>query len=148
MTIIQGGGGNRNAKNLPVKDGKRGWSNGLFSCGDDVGLCLLAWCLPCLAYGQIRSRYKHLSSHGTPHPTGGDMCSGDCCVHAITAACGIACLLQCQSRGEVRGRYNIEGGGCGDCCTTLCCTPCDLVQESQELELEEKSFGGAVGVKH
>jgi hypothetical protein len=33
-------GGNRNAKNLPIKsDGKRDWSHGLFGCFDSFGTC-------------------------------------------------------------------------------------------------------------
>lgn len=43
-------------------------------------------------------------------------------------------------RGNTRARYNIKGGGLGDCCTAFCCLPCDLTQESREIELEEQSF--------
>lgn len=43
-------------------------------------------------------------------------------------------------RGNLRNRYRIEGGGCGDCCTAWCCAPCELTQESRELELEERSM--------
>ena len=46
-----------------------------------------------------------------------------------------------MNRGHVRSRYNIKGGGCGDCCASFFCAPCQLVQESRELELEEQSFG-------
>jgi Cys-rich protein (TIGR01571 family) len=45
-----------------------------------------------------------------------------------------------MNRGSVRGRYNIKGGGCSDCMTALCCTPCELAQEAQEVALEENSF--------
>jgi len=44
-------------------------------------------------------------------------------------------------RGSVRGRYNIEGGSVGDCCTTCWCKPCALTQESREIELEEETYG-------
>lgn len=46
-----------------------------------------------------------------------------------------------MNRGEVRARYGIDGGGCGDCCAAWCCAACDLTQVSREIELEEKSFG-------
>ena len=37
MTV---GGGNRNAKNLPVEADGREWSNGLFDCGGDCATCM------------------------------------------------------------------------------------------------------------
>jgi Cys-rich protein (TIGR01571 family) len=54
---------------------------------------------------------------------------------------------QIGSRGNIRDRYRIEGGGCGDCMSAWCCTPCELTQESRELELEEKALLQAGG-KH
>ena len=36
MTV---GGGNRNAKNLPLDKDGREWSNGLCGCFDDCGTC-------------------------------------------------------------------------------------------------------------
>lgn len=32
-------GGNRNAKNLPMQNGERDWSFGLFDCFGDAGTC-------------------------------------------------------------------------------------------------------------
>jgi len=45
-----------------------------------------------------------------------------------------------MQRGNVRRRYKIKGGQCSDCFTSLCCMSCELAQEFQELELEEKSY--------
>lgn len=39
MIVAQGGGGNRNAKNLPMGPEGREWSNGLCSCCDTPGTC-------------------------------------------------------------------------------------------------------------
>ena len=47
-----------------------------------------------------------------------------------------------MQRGAIRGRYNIKGGGCGDCCASFCCAPCELTQEARELQLEEETYGG------
>ncbi|TEB31044.1 PLAC8-domain-containing protein [Coprinellus micaceus] len=133
-------GGNRNAKNLPVTAEGREWSNGLCSCCDEPGTCFVACCCPCITYGKVKQRYDHLQSHGTAHPDPGCV-SGDCFLHCVTAYCGVAFIFQMLNRGSIRGRYNIKGGGCGDLCTACCCTPCELVQESRELELEEQSLG-------
>lgn len=51
-------------------------------------------------------------------------------------------FVKMMNRSEVRRRYRISGGCCGDCCNSFCCTCCALVQESRELELEEDTFGG------
>ncbi|KIJ22924.1 hypothetical protein M422DRAFT_196528 [Sphaerobolus stellatus SS14] len=139
-------GGNRNALGKPFdKDGKREWSHDFFDCFGDVGTCCLAYFLPCVAYGQNRSRLRHLQDKGTPHPHGGDSCTGACCGHACLLYCGFYWILQMNLRGEVRRRYNIDGGGCGDCMAALCCHPCELTQDSREIELEERSLMGGKG---
>lgn len=142
--MVIGGGGNRNAKNMPMGADGREWSNGLCDCCDAPGTCLLSWCCPCISYAKNKHRYEHLNSRGTPDPEhGGSCCSGDCMLHALIAGCcGGGWILQFMQRGNVRSRYNIKGGSCGDCCTAFFCSPCELTQESRELELEEKSFGG------
>ncbi|PPQ97131.1 hypothetical protein CVT26_000616 [Gymnopilus dilepis] len=140
MVVAPGGGGNRNAKNMPVDADGREWSNGMCSCMGDCGTCMMATFVPCIVYGQNKHRYEHLNSHGTPHPTGGPMCSGSCFTHGLATLCGVNFIFQMINRGHVRRRYNIKGSGCGDCCAALWCTPCQLTQESRELELEEESF--------
>ncbi|KAF9479496.1 PLAC8-domain-containing protein [Pholiota conissans] len=139
MTV---GGGNRNAKNLPVEADGREWSNGLFDCGGDCATFLISCFVPCVTYGQIKRRYEHLNTKGYPDPEHGGFCSSDCMIHGCFTFCGCGFIMQMMNRGSIRGRYNIKGGGCGDCCTALCCTPCELAQEAQELSLEENSFQG------
>lgn len=47
-------------------------------------------------------------------------------------------VLQCMSRRETRQHLNIKGSGFFDFCTSVFCSPCGLLQESQELtEWEE-----------
>ncbi|KAH8828525.1 PLAC8 family-domain-containing protein [Flagelloscypha sp. PMI_526] len=108
-------GGNRNAKNLPMDDGERGWSNGLCSCFDECGTCCLAmWC-PCILYSKVKHRYDHLERKGFPDPEhGGGVCTGFCMLYAAMAWIASPCVLQCLNRGDVRRRYNIKGNGCTD----------------------------------
>ena len=40
-------------------------------------------------------------------------------------------------RRTIKERYNIKGGAVQDCCIAYWCTPCELTQESREIELEE-----------
>ncbi|KAH6908820.1 PLAC8 family-domain-containing protein [Coprinopsis sp. MPI-PUGE-AT-0042] len=143
--IVVPGGGNRNAKNLPMGPDGREWSNGLCSCCDTPGtFCLACWC-PCISFGRIRGRYKHLNTKGTADPDNGGTCGSDCWIHCLTGCLGVSCLMQMWNRGDMRQRYNIKGSGCGDFCTACWCVPCELTQESRELELEEQSLGH---VKH
>ncbi|KAF9524352.1 PLAC8 family-domain-containing protein [Crepidotus variabilis] len=140
MVVAPGGGGNRNAQNMPVDADGRDWSNGLCGCCSSCGTCICATVLPCVVYGKNKHRYQHLDQQGTPEPSPG-CCSGSCVAHGIFAACGLGFIFQMVNRGHVRHRYNIKGSGCGDCCTSFWCSPCQLVQESREIELEEQSFG-------
>ncbi|KAJ6472053.1 PLAC8-domain-containing protein [Mycena sanguinolenta] len=138
---MQLGGGSRNVLGKPVDgNGKREWSHGLCGCFDECGTCCLAcWC-PCIAYGKNTQRLNYLTDHGRPDPDAGGCCSGACCGYCILTHFGIHWILQFMGRGNTRGRYSIEGGGCGDCLTSWCCGPCDLVQVSREIKLEEESF--------
>jgi Cys-rich protein (TIGR01571 family) len=47
---------------------------------------------------------------------------------------------QINTRAEVRQRYSIRGGACGDCFKSWCCRSCTLTQERREIEVEEYSF--------
>jgi Cys-rich protein (TIGR01571 family) len=47
-----------------------------------------------------------------------------------------------MSRGDVRRRYRISGGGCGDFCVAWCCQPCEITQESLEIQEEEDILRG------
>ncbi|KAJ7087861.1 PLAC8 family-domain-containing protein [Mycena epipterygia] len=115
--------------------------HGLCGCFEACGtFCCACWC-PCVVHGKNKQRVSHLNDRNSPDPDGGSCCSGSCWAHCcLTSFLGAGFILQCINRGEVRGRYGVEGGGCGDCCASFCCGPCDLTQVSREIELEEKSF--------
>ncbi|KAF9783344.1 PLAC8-domain-containing protein [Thelephora terrestris] len=131
-----------NADNMPLDaDGKRDWSNSLFGCFSDCGTCCIATFCPCIVYSQITSRLDHLATRGSPHPSGGEVFTSECLGYAVTRILGVSCLLQMGQRSSTRGRYNIAGDGFTDFLATWCCAPCDLVQESREIELEENSYG-------
>ncbi|KAF9547468.1 PLAC8-domain-containing protein [Agrocybe pediades] len=140
------GGGNRNVKNLPMNADGRAWSHGFCDCFGDCGTCVVACCCPCIVYGQVANRYEHLTQQGFPDPDKGGCCNSACMIHGLLTAClGAGFIMQFMKRGDIRSRYNISGGGCGDCMAAWCCAPCELTQESRELQLEEESFGGKQG---
>jgi len=139
-------GGNRNVRNLPYDaTGQREWSYGLLGCCGDIKTCCLAsWC-PCLAHARNRRRLAHLQTTGRPDPDRDGLCGPDGWLYGfVEVACDMGWILQIGTRGDIRARYNIRGSGGGDCMAAFCCQPCDLVQGSREIELEEDSFGPQV----
>ena len=47
---------------------------------------------------------------------------------------------QACTRSDIRERYAIEGDCCSDTFAAMCCTPCELAQESLELQVEENAL--------
>ncbi|KIM38006.1 hypothetical protein M413DRAFT_76460 [Hebeloma cylindrosporum] len=138
--------GNRNAKRMSYSsDGKRDWSSDLcMFCDHNLGTCCAAlWC-PCIIYGRNKSRIEYLYAEEKVHPKRGDTCSGDCAVHAcMSAFCLFGWAIQIPNRAAVRRRYDIEGDCIGDFAAALFCSPCELSQESREIDLEERTFRDA-----
>ncbi|GJN94256.1 hypothetical protein Rhopal_007330-T1 [Rhodotorula paludigena] len=120
----------------------REWSTGMCSCGDDVGgFCLACWC-PCITYGQYKARFDSLRQTGRALPKEqNETCNTPAllylAVHCMTSAGWVFDFI---TRGEIRQRYNIEGGACGDCLRSCCCIP----QHHRELRIEEEQQWGAM----
>ncbi|KAF8877645.1 hypothetical protein CPB84DRAFT_1828762 [Gymnopilus junonius] len=124
MVVAPGGGGNRNAKNMPVDADGREWSNGMCSCMSECGTCMMATFVPCIVYGQNKHRYEHLNSQGTPHPPVDP--------YAPARASPMDWLPFAVSISSSRWSTAVTSAG-GT-------TSKALTQESRELELEEESF--------
>jgi len=125
------------------QNGERDWNHDFFGCCDDLGtFCLAYWC-PCIVYQQVKQRIHALQTTGRADPQrGGSGCGGDCFLYGcLTGCCGLGWVFQIGTRSAIRTRYKIRGGGCTDCLAAACCYPCDLTQESRELELEENQRG-------
>ena len=104
----------RNAMNMPKDEaGQRDWSNGLFTCLDDIFTCTLiskenlshpvfvsehsspffssvglSWFCPCVVYSQVKTRTEYLEAHGRPHPEGGELVGPDCALYGCLTVCG------------------------------------------------------------
>lgn len=39
-----------------------------------------------------------------------------------------------MKRGEIREKFGIEGSGCGDCCVSMWCPCCALIQQDNEVK--------------
>ncbi|ORY88504.1 PLAC8 family-domain-containing protein [Leucosporidium creatinivorum] len=122
------------------------FSTGLCAC--DIGpFCVSCWC-PCITYGENKQRYDSLNLRGQAVPKEQvEGCGSHTLVYAaIQCVTGWGFVLDFLLRGEVRNRYHIAGSAGSDFCTSCCCTPCSLQQQSREIALEEAGQWGAQGV--
>ncbi|KDQ15658.1 hypothetical protein BOTBODRAFT_284093 [Botryobasidium botryosum FD-172 SS1] len=134
-------GGDRNAKELPMIDGHREWSNGLFTCLEDSITFFFACCLPCVIYSKNKTRYESLQDWGVPHSRGGVPVGRGTITYGVMGCCYCGGIPGMPNRRNIRGRYSIRGSSASDFFLSCCCAPCALTQESRELELEERSLG-------
>ncbi|KAH9904107.1 PLAC8-domain-containing protein [Xylariomycetidae sp. FL2044] len=119
----------------PTAYGQKGgkWQTSLCSCSP-FSSCLLGWCLPCILVGQTAERIRD------PSLQNADMMNSDCLIHgAITCFTGCGWIYAMMKRGEIRERYDIEGSGCGDCCTSYWCPCCDVIQQDNEVKMRQQA---------
>eukprot|EP01012_Entosiphon_sulcatum_P034174 TRINITY_DN432_c0_g1_i1.p1 TRINITY_DN432_c0_g1~~TRINITY_DN432_c0_g1_i1.p1 ORF type:complete len:129 (-),score=17.74 TRINITY_DN432_c0_g1_i1:286-672(-) len=104
---------------------QRQFQYSLCSCCDDIPLCLLTWCLPCVTYGRTQSLVEK-----------GDDSSWVmwCAIWSVVQYfTGMGCVLQIMTRNNLRKKNNIDGSMCGDICTVCWCPLCQLQQEAREV---------------
>ncbi|KAL7897232.1 PLAC8 family domain-containing protein [Trichoderma sp. SZMC 28014] len=115
---------------------ENGWANGFFDCFSPADLCLKTSFFPCVTYGKTQARLRNkMDSYSC--------CNGSCCAFAVLLHCGLQCILTTMQRSELRSKYNLEGGGCGDCCRSCWCTCCVLMQNEKEAEERESILRGS-----
>ena len=106
------------------------WSHGLCGCFDNLSVCIIAYFVPCVTFGQTRQR----------------LTGGGCVTYGLLYLIPfLNCYLESVQRGTIRDQRGIPGGMAGDCCTICWCSLCTLVQEEQEaiaLEQERSALQG------
>jgi len=137
-------GGSRNANNMPIVDGERDWSFGVFDCLSDPLTCVVSWFFPCVTYGRNMARYNALEQSGTisKDPMEG-IISNESIMYGVAQCFGCGGLIGMGGRAMARSRYSIRGDQVSDCLLSCFCAPCSLTQVSREIELEEQSLGHA-----
>ncbi|CAG9316239.1 unnamed protein product [Blepharisma stoltei] len=97
------------------------FTESLFGCTKDCGVCLWGCCIPCGAQC-MQGKAIEKATDGTQ----------GCFVPCLLAIC-LGCIGAAINRGTVRGKFTIEGGCIGDCCTHCFCGPCAACQEYREV---------------
>ncbi|CAG7921791.1 unnamed protein product [Penicillium olsonii] len=118
-----------------VNDGatqSREWNYSLFDCCSPGTLCLMACCLPCLAYGKTQARVQDPSLRGFSYV------NSSCAIWTFLSFGALQWISQTITRGELRKQHGIEGSCCGDCCVSTFCGCCAIIQEEKEAELRSR----------
>ncbi|KAH8587317.1 PLAC8 family-domain-containing protein [Bisporella sp. PMI_857] len=114
----------------------RKYNHSLFACLTPVPHCLKACCCPCVVYGRNHYRAEHGADKGY------DTCNGRCAAWCgLLAVGGWGWILQCFTRRDMQEKMNLAGSGCSACCASFCCSPCELIQTSKELDYIASSHG-------
>ena len=107
------------------------WTESLCGCLNDIPLCCYGcWCCCCL--------YGHNAAKLTSQPA----CWIHCTLYSLMSAVGCCCLLHTIRRGQMREKYSLEEGDCGDCMITCCCPSCAICQETREMKVRGKTADG------
>ncbi|CAA7400863.1 unnamed protein product [Spirodela intermedia] len=137
---------------LPQEMDTQGWSTGLCSCFDDVGLCFLTWCCPCVTFGRIAEIVDRGSTCDPMievvvsllRPTNWSACGTSGATYAILRyMTGCSCLLGSYYRTRLRRDYSLQKGTCPNFVVHCCCELCALCQEHRELK--NRGFNMALG---
>ncbi|XP_039000077.1 cell number regulator 2-like [Hibiscus syriacus] len=112
------------------------WSASLCGCGNDVGTCCIACCLPCITFGQIAEMVDE----------GKSSCAQQGCIYGMLMLCSCHCLLSCVYREKLRVKFGLPAEPCNDCCIHFCCEACALCQE--HAELKNRGFDPSKGWNH
>lgn len=115
----------------------------------DICLGFTSCCLPCLAFGKTQSRLRDPTLQSYDSINGDVSLLGHFLHKVLTnlAQCMIWSFLslgfsqwiyQTIKRGELRNKYGIQGSCCGDCCVSMCCGCCALIQEEKEAEIRTR----------
>ena len=95
------------------------WSNDLFGCFNNAGLCIFTFFVPCYTFGKMKEA------------------QGEDCVK-----CGLAALIPCfnfwlfiTTRGQIREEKGIDGSFVNDALMVCFCGLCTIVQSAQEMSV-------------
>merc|ERR1711976_289640 len=94
------------------------WSNGLFGCFNNCGLCIITYFVPCLTAGNNAKAVGE-----------------NCFLYGCLSILGpIGIWSRATIRGKIREQEAIEGSFIVDCVMLWICGFCAIVQEAQEVE--------------
>ncbi|KAJ2978560.1 hypothetical protein NQ176_g3755 [Zarea fungicola] len=118
------------------------WENGL--CETDCGSCMGAWCCTCFAFGRASDRLRAFPDTDTDNFS---LFNGSCFMFTLASMCSLSCIPVWMQRKDLREKFGIRGGGCGDCMVASCCLPCAVSQINMELKKRAEKQQNVVQTK-
>ena len=112
--------------NMPGDADSSNFNAPLCNCFNDIGVCFCSCFCPCIQHGRNVAKLNQ-----------GQSGNGPCLIMCLAMVFfePIAVLLLANFRGELRNKYDIQGGFCSDCLLSLCCTCCIITQSSEEIDI-------------
>jgi Cys-rich protein (TIGR01571 family) len=107
-----------------MSKGKTQWQFGMFGCLKDFKTCCISSCCPCIQFGLNQQHLYHKEN-----------CAPDCLKGFLAMLCfwPLFVCLECQSRAQIRKKFDIEGSVASDCASVAFCRVCSSTQEYREL---------------
>jgi Cys-rich protein (TIGR01571 family) len=111
------------------------WSKDLFDCAHNIPFCLAASICPCVTFGLIYSERQLKPSCVS--------CMGMGFAYVVGIASSffffpLFCWMGGSQRKGIRADYHISGDGCEDMMLHLCCVPCAMTQEMNEVKFQKE----------
>jgi Cys-rich protein (TIGR01571 family) len=111
------------------------WSKDLYDCAHNIPFCLAASICPCVTFGLIYSERQLKPSCVS--------CMGMGFSYLASIATSVFffplyCLVGGSQRKGIRANYHISGDGCEDMMLHLCCVPCAMTQEMNEVKFQKE----------
>lgn len=97
----------------------------LFGCSSDIKSCLIVACLPCGGAIAQGLAVKNATGEGFIVP------------YCMTIL--LACIGAAINRGQIRNKYNLEGGFINDFCYHMWCHHCASCQEYREVNVRNQA---------
>ncbi len=108
------------------------WSHSLFDCSDNFSSFLIAWCLPCVAFGLFNFHVLKLGINKREFD--GSSFLQSCLLWSLLETCiGASCCYGAGTRCEIRDANGIPGNFMTDLAVHTFCLPCGLTQENVEI---------------
>jgi len=102
--------------------GNSPWKESLCGCFNDLPICLVSWCLPCVQYG---INQQELDS--------GQDCFLHGLIYYLSVQFGVCCIFHMGRRRALREKYGLAEDG-NDCLVTAFCPLCAISQEAREIK--------------
>ncbi|KAH8846535.1 hypothetical protein MCOR27_005897 [Pyricularia oryzae] len=103
------------------------FSENLFGCFGDIGLCLQGCLIPCVVFGKTHHRTRKNARMEGYQPV-----NTTCLLLCGLGCVGLSWIPMSMQRADIRRKYGLRGSCLGDIALACCCGCCAILQEERE----------------